>query len=770
MAITAVQWAHNGTQYDLTSVSSPSGPINVETKLGLDHAGVDTRAAVGLLSRSIVIQSGGDTIGSPFPPAPAWSTPAPSPGYYFGGHMVVRQGFETAEIQGVEFSQMGQGGEMGHYPVHFHMARTVPAARTFVKDSSINESMTRWIVLHGTQDVTLARNVGYLSIGHGFMLEDATETDNNIFANLGVFARGALINSQNPRQVPGILAEGTSDTSSTTPYFDDWEHPAVFWISNGWNNIEGNMAAGAGSCGMCYWDVPQYVGGDSANEHWKGYASLQEGGPPGGGLSPLKVFDHNSCSSAQYAFMSVASTSYCEGIGDGTASAIQPVSNNLAPSCSSGTCNGYYPGINPGGQRIPTRCSSESKDCNTKSTEPNPVQPCGYGSSEKNCMVNVLDHFTTSFNWAQTNFAAVWLRANWFLFTNGSITDQQHAGMTMIPGAGGYEQSLSGVWVLADKSVFIGHTQPQAGQTGFNPYASDAGPFVTDTDGSGDISGLACDSSGTTAAYCNSIDQGISVPFDGFATFQRMFSIYDGPAYQDANAYLDINVSTLNGCTPGQACTRLPNGLNHGRPEKSDEQPLLPAECRDCMEAAERLLLSSCVPLIQSAFQQCRYTPLRLPTRLFPGTYTDNTAAENNTYCFVPPGSNIFNGTGFTDIDRQTELSDDDGSLTGFINSISVNEDPFFGAPYQTPECASNLGIVPRHADTNPDHVTRPDPDSVASAACADGRYQSLRIRHYRDLSECRARASGNLRGWSYRQSLVYHVYWSDLYWCPALP
>lgn len=358
MDITPVQWAHNGSQYDLTSVTSPTGQINVQTALGLDHASVDTRAAVGLLSRSIVIQSGGDTIGSPFPAAPAWQpypAAAPSPGYYFGGHMVIRQGFETAEIQGVEFSQMGQGGEMGHYPVHFHMARTVPAARTFVKDSSINESMTRWIVLHGTQDVTLARNVGYLSIGHGFMLEDATETDNNIFANLGVFARGALINSQNPRQVPGILAGGTTDPyGSTTPYYDDWEHPTVFWISNGWNDIEGNMAAGAGSCGMCYWDVPQYVGGDSANEHWTGYASLQEGGAPGGGLSPLKLFDHNSCSSAQYAFMSVASTAYCEGIGDGGPASIQPVPNDLAPSCTGGTCNGYYPGVDPGGQRIPT--------------------------------------------------------------------------------------------------------------------------------------------------------------------------------------------------------------------------------------------------------------------------------------------------------------------------------------------------------------------------------------------------------------------------------
>jgi hypothetical protein len=49
---------------------------------------------------------------------------------------------------------------MGHYPIHFHHAPKTPPD-TFVRDSSINESMTRWIVVHGTQGVELSRNVGY---------------------------------------------------------------------------------------------------------------------------------------------------------------------------------------------------------------------------------------------------------------------------------------------------------------------------------------------------------------------------------------------------------------------------------------------------------------------------------------------------------------------------------------------------------------------------------------------------------------------------------
>ncbi len=65
----------------------------------------------------------------------------------------------------------------------------------------------------------------------------------------------------------------------------------------------------------------------------------------------------------------------------------------------------------------------------------------------------------------------------------------------------------------------------------------------------------------------------------------------------------------------------------------------------------------------------------------------------------------------FTDIDRQTELNDDDGSLTGYVNTISVNLDSFFNAPVETEECASDIT-----ANTSPyDYVT-----SVVYPGCGD--------------------------------------------------
>jgi len=80
------------------------------------------------------------------------------------------------------------------------------------------------------------------------------------------------------------------------------------------------------------------------------------------------------------------------------------------------------------------------------------------------------------------------------------------------------------------------------------------------------------------------------------------------------------------------------------------------------------------------------------------GTYNVNTTLTPDRYC-VQNGAMF---SGFTDIDRQTELGDDDGSLTGLLGpparqaqqyfpAISVNKDSFFNVPVETVECASDI-------------------------------------------------------------------------------
>ncbi len=70
------------------------------------------------------------------------------------------------------------------------------------------------------------------------------------------------------------------------------------------------------------------------------------------------------------------------------------------------------------------------------------------------------------------------------------------------------------------------------------------------------------------------------------------------------------------------------------------------------------------------------------------GTYKTDDNATKTLYCNRQPG--MFSPD-FTDIDRQTELNDDDGSLTGLVSTVSVNEDAFFQAPTQDVECKSDV-------------------------------------------------------------------------------
>jgi hypothetical protein len=195
-----IEYPHRGQKYSLAAV-----PERLKEK-GFQRTDADTRAAVALLSRNIRIVSElctsydpatGNCPGLPkacgdkYDPHNHNCSGLPEiPRNYFGGHTIVRQGVKQYQVQGVEFYQMGQGGRMSHIPVNFHLVRQSPPD-TFVRDCSVNESMTRWYELRGTQQVALERNVGWKSIGHGYLLADGSETNNILKSNIGIYARPA---------------------------------------------------------------------------------------------------------------------------------------------------------------------------------------------------------------------------------------------------------------------------------------------------------------------------------------------------------------------------------------------------------------------------------------------------------------------------------------------------------------------------------------------------------------------------------------------------
>jgi hypothetical protein len=359
---------------------------------------------------------------------------------------------------------------------------------------------------------------------------------------------------------------------------------------------------------------------------------------------------------------------------------------------------GYFPDVSGGGGRLATRCPA-GMDCSDTVKVPTCSEEDRlYDKSTKgNCMITVLDHYTTSFNYTQTNFAAIWLRPQWYLVLNSAITDPLNGGLTFVTG-GGFTRSdaIEGYWSLARKSVFIGTTQNNPN----NPFVANDGPFNPPFDGPNP--GLKCET--TMAAYqarpgnyCLSSPDGISIQLDNFAVNQRLFSIYDGPAYEDSNAYADIQPTYLTGCDPStSSCIsnwmvgNAPGVLRDWSKSASDGRCFLP----NAAIAWKQPNGFYYAPAFHSANLLFKNVPIRhfvIEPELQPGTYMSDVNATNFTYCSSPGNTQYF--TGYTDIDRQTELNDDDGSLTGLVNTISVNEDNFFSAPVQTAECASNQGV-----------------------------------------------------------------------------
>ena len=295
-------------------------------------------------------------------------------------------------------------------------------------------------------------------------------------------------------------------------------------------------------------------------------------------------------------------------------------------------------------------------------------------------MVTVLDRYTSAFHWAQGNFSAVWLRPQWYLVINSVLSDVQSAGLSFVTG-GDYTASnfIPGQWMLARKNVFIGNTQKN------NPYASNAGPFSP--------GGLACADGATNRCYSKA--EGISMPLNAFSNFQRLFSIYDGPAYQETNAYLDITTTPITDCpapNPNQQCnnSQWMYGKVLGMRSDGVKNGYLPNAAIGWKQPNGFYY----PPAFHSSnlfFDNVDIRHFVIEPLFIPGTHKTTDDLEELKTLYTTWNPTMFEG--FTGIDRQTELDDDDGSLTGLVKTISVNEDSFFDAPVETFECASDKTV-----------------------------------------------------------------------------
>jgi hypothetical protein len=142
--------------------------------------GVDERAEVGLVSRSIKLTS---------------DTPSSGTSNHWGGETRFVEGFTTVAIQGVEFEKFGKD-QLGSYPIHFHMDGDLGGLATsnnlLVDSNSIHHSYNKCITVHSTEGVTLTNNVCARIVGHIFYLELGDEQNITYTHNLGL---GAMSNN-----------------------------------------------------------------------------------------------------------------------------------------------------------------------------------------------------------------------------------------------------------------------------------------------------------------------------------------------------------------------------------------------------------------------------------------------------------------------------------------------------------------------------------------------------------------------------------------------
>ena len=176
----------------------------------------DFAVEVALLSRNVVFEGATD-----------------DPNELHGAHLIV---FHTPEViqklEGVEFVNFGQQGNLGRYPIHFHMCGDV--SESVVSKNLIRESNQRCIVVHRSNNLLIDGNVAYDTSGHCFMTEDGAETGNTFSNNLGALTR----------RVTNLIPDNGTNGKETD---DD---ASTFWMTNPTNSWVGNVAAGSESNGF----------------------------------------------------------------------------------------------------------------------------------------------------------------------------------------------------------------------------------------------------------------------------------------------------------------------------------------------------------------------------------------------------------------------------------------------------------------------------------------------------------------------------------------
>ncbi|KAJ8901848.1 hypothetical protein NDN08_004053 [Rhodosorus marinus] len=211
--------------------------IFIDMALNYEHSGLEVQVTakngkavslageVGLLSRDITISS---EIGES--------------NSKDGGHMQIHETLDTQTIHGVEIVGLGIEGELGKYPMHFHLCGDQQGSS--FSSNTIYNGLQRGLVIHQTDNVLAEDNVFHHIVGHGLVLEDGVEVGNIMRRNIGF---------RNFVQENLIVKDGRKQTDN---------RPSMFWLSNPNNIVEYNVCSGSDLAGIWY-ELETFVTGVS---------------------------------------------------------------------------------------------------------------------------------------------------------------------------------------------------------------------------------------------------------------------------------------------------------------------------------------------------------------------------------------------------------------------------------------------------------------------------------------------------------------------------
>jgi len=190
--------------------------ISLDRPLVHEHLGEgDYRGEIANLSRNVTIES---------------ANPAG-----MRGHTMYHNGSAGA-ISYAEFRHLGKKNVLGRYAIHYHLCGDSMRG-SYLLGASIWDSHNRWVTIHGTSYLVVRDCVGYKSIGHGYFLEDGTETFNVLDHNLAVGAR-----------------QGKALPKQVLPF--DQNTGAGFWWTCSLNTFTRNVAADCDRYGFRYEATP----------------------------------------------------------------------------------------------------------------------------------------------------------------------------------------------------------------------------------------------------------------------------------------------------------------------------------------------------------------------------------------------------------------------------------------------------------------------------------------------------------------------------------